>query len=372
MPKSLINLLFAIALIVPSPGYSSAQDEQRAVKSLFMDITTVGNRLIAVGQHGHIIYSDDNGQNWSWADSPVDSLLTSVFFVDEAKGWASGHDGMIIFSEDKGLSWQVQYNGLEEAKDLGKLRVEEATRSLSEIEQRFIAAKAKGDHNIDLELELDDARVSLELATLSIHQPEADPFMDLWFRDAHSGIAVGAFGKVMSTENGGQTWVDISDNLENFDGFHLYSITANQQNRILVAGEGGSVFRSNDFGDSWEKITTPYEGSFFGANALSDNQVVIYGLRGNLLHSSDYGDTWRALNIGLDKSLFGAHSFNGRTVVVGDAGVNIEIDNQSHSIQAQQFNNRLPILNIVHTSPETVFGVGPLGPVKLTISMGAE
>ncbi len=101
MPKSLINLLFAIALIVPSPGYSSAQDEQRAVKSLFMDITTVGNRLIAVGQHGHIIYSDDNGQNWSWADSPVDSLLTSVFFVDEAKGWASGHDGMIIFSEDK-------------------------------------------------------------------------------------------------------------------------------------------------------------------------------------------------------------------------------------------------------------------------------
>lgn len=365
----LLQLLLAFSLLYAPHSLATSMVTGSEVRSLYLDITNAGQRLVAVGQHGHVIYSDDNGQNWWWAETPTDSLLTSVYFVDAQHGWATGHDGIIIHSNDGGLHWTVQLNGLALAKDLGKQRVEDAGRSLEEAEQRLADARASGDHNIDLELELDDAKVSLELAELAIHQTEADPFMDIWFQNSSTGIAVGAFGTVVLTHDGGQTWQDISDQLDNFDGYHLYSISANHEGRILIAGEAGSLFRSDDMGSSWETLSSPYEGSFFGVNVLSSNDVIIYGLRGNLLFSSDFGNSWKSLKTGTESSLFSAFSTGERVMIVGDAGVKVQFTQQNQSIETAQFDNRLPVINITKTKSGAVFVVGPMGPQKLTISV---
>ncbi len=364
----LVSLLFAgCVLLIPLSAMASkvtASEQQ----SLFLDITHTAQRLIAVGQHGHIIYSEDEGENWLWADSPVESLLTSVYFVDAQHGWAAGHDGMIIHSNDGGRSWAVQFDGLSLAKDQGEQRVIDATQNLTEAEQRLTDARSRGDRNIDFELELDDAKVSLELANLAIHQPETDPFMDIWFEDALTGIAVGAFGKVMRTEDGGRNWQDISETLDNFDEFHLYAIIANAQGRMLIAGEGGSLFRSNDAGITWEALTTPYEGSFFGVNALSTHEAIVYGLRGNLLYSSDYGDSWTSLPTNTKSSLYSARTTARQTLIVGDAGTYLQLTTANQSIQTDQSENRLPILNLTQTASGAIYGVGPFGPQKLSVS----
>ena len=71
----------------------SFQAEQ-ATKTLFTDITATDSKVIAVGQHGTIVYSND-GNQWQQAQSPLDLLLTAVFFVDENVGYACGHDASI-------------------------------------------------------------------------------------------------------------------------------------------------------------------------------------------------------------------------------------------------------------------------------------
>src|SRR2546425_141526 len=77
-----------------------AQASPLASKSLLQGVARAGPRLVAVGQRGHILYSTDSGATWQQAKVPVSSDLTSVFFVNDLKGWAVGHDGVILNSAD--------------------------------------------------------------------------------------------------------------------------------------------------------------------------------------------------------------------------------------------------------------------------------
>lgn len=57
------------------------------------------------------------------------------------------------------------------------------------------------------------------------------------------------------------------------------------------------LHRSKDDGRTWEKLESPYEGSFFGIVAKKDASLVMaYGLRGNVWCSTDMGKKWNALD----------------------------------------------------------------------------
>lgn len=92
-------------LDTPSPEFPGLD------KGLFLDISRAGSRVIAVGMHGSILYSDDQGNRWTQARVPVSVLLTAVHFVNERLGWAVGHNGVVLHSADGGASWQRQLDG---------------------------------------------------------------------------------------------------------------------------------------------------------------------------------------------------------------------------------------------------------------------
>jgi photosystem II stability/assembly factor-like uncharacterized protein len=78
-------------------------------KALMLHAARAGKRLVAVGEYGIVIVSDDSGQSWRQAGSvPTRTTLTSVYFVDERQGWAVGHGGVVLASEDGGDTWVRQ------------------------------------------------------------------------------------------------------------------------------------------------------------------------------------------------------------------------------------------------------------------------
>ncbi len=96
------NRLSTIAITSP------ATESALASQSLLLDISPIGQeQLVAVGQHGHILLSSD-GEQWQQANVPVQSTLTSVYFLNDLLGWAVGHDATILHSQDGGLNRQVQ------------------------------------------------------------------------------------------------------------------------------------------------------------------------------------------------------------------------------------------------------------------------
>ena len=104
-------LLFAtawtLAPLAVAAGFADvldtpAQRTPLASKSLLNGIARAGTRLVAVGQRGHIVVSTDGGANWKQSAVPVSSDLTAVYFVDEKRGWAVGHDGVVLHTDDGG------------------------------------------------------------------------------------------------------------------------------------------------------------------------------------------------------------------------------------------------------------------------------
>ncbi|RHW20919.1 YCF48-related protein [Pseudomonas jilinensis] len=296
-----------------------------AHRALLLDVARAGDRLVAVGTRGHIVYSDDNGQTWTQAPSPVRQVLTAVYFADEQHGWAVGHDALILHSNDGGESWELQYRD----------------PALSDSDE------------MDSLLER--------------------PLMDVWFRDAQTGFAVGAYGTFLRTDDGGQNWDDVSFDIDNEDGFHYNAISAIPDTGLFLVGEMGTMYRSFDFGDTWETLEDlPYDGSWFGVSGTTEPEVVLtWGLRGNMYRSDDFGDTWEQVELNtpnngpLEATLSGGHlSDDGRLVVVGLGGTVVSSSDNGRSFEVMTRPDRMALASAKPLPDGSVLLLGQRGAMK--------
>ena len=89
------------------PLLQTAEVMPLAEHSLLLDLARSGERLVAVGERGHVLMSSD-GKTWTQsANVPVRSALTAVSAVG-ADVWAVGHDGIILHSGNAGETWEIQ------------------------------------------------------------------------------------------------------------------------------------------------------------------------------------------------------------------------------------------------------------------------
>lgn len=327
----LLVLLMAVAM--PShvmagwsdPLKTPAAPTEKAHKALLLDVTRAGERLVAVGAYGHIIYSDDNGQSWQQGKVPVTVTLTSVDFVDDKHGWAVGHDGIVLASTDGGETWAKQFDGYQ-ANEALVVAAEQRTQALEQQQSEATDPQRQED----LEYELENALMALDDARYDVEQGSTKPFLDVVFLSRNDGFALGAYGMFFRTRDGGATWVDAAADLPNPDRLHLGQLQVLGDSWLIV-GEMGLVMSSNDFGQSWQRLELPYDGSLFGALELG-NEWLVFGLRGHVFTSADRGKNWRELHTGSEQTLLsGAVTNQGAVALVGNAGTLLTIEKQSAS-----------------------------------------
>lgn len=260
-------------------------ESAKARSGLLTDVALAGTRLVAVGERGHILYSDDNGGQWSQAKVPTRNLLTAVYFVDSQHGWAVGHDALILATADAGQTWTEQFRDVE--------------------------------------------------------REEGAPFVDVWFQNKDHGLVIGAYGALLETTDGGENWEDVSERIDNEDGFHLNAIAEVKGAGLFVVGEMGSMFRSADAGSTWEKVDSPYEGSLFGVMGTHEaNSLLVFGLRGNMFRSADFGSNWQPVKINTARGSFeiglasGALTGTDSISVVGHGGAVLTSKDDGRSFDA--------------------------------------
>ena len=329
-----------------------------APRSLLLDLSLAGKRVLVAGEYGHILYSDDRGESWQQSRVPTTQMLTGIYFADENRGWAVGHDGLILVSDDGGLNWRVQRDGLAAQQQTNLELREQAHADIARLE-RLLADNTglPDDEREELELALEDARFDLEDADLALEEDVfTSPLMDVWFIDAQRGWAVGAFGAFLTTRNGGKTWTSVADQIENPDEFHLNAITGDSQGRVFIAGEGGIMYRSLDGGDSWETLEPFYEGSWFGTvHSERSDILLVFGLRGTLYRSNDFGDSWEAVIDDNQVTLAGgAAGESGRVVLVGGVGTMLISDNGGESFRLARLEDRLSLVTALFAGDRLV------------------
>lgn len=253
------GIVFSASADGPSlPGSPvSARTLQRL---LLVDARRAGARIVAVGDRGYIVLSDDDGATWRRARAPEAPLLTAVAFEDAKRGLAVGHDATVLATEDGGESWSKVFS--------------------APSEQRPLLAVS-------------------------------------WVAPSRA-VAVGAYGAYYESLDGGRTWN--ARKVLN-DDKHLNGIVNLGQGRLLIAGEAGTLLSSSDAGANWTPVASPYKGSFFGGLVAHDGAIVIYGLRGRIFRSADGGATWSGIDNASEAALMGGDTLpDGALVVAGAMG----------------------------------------------------
>ena len=300
----LVTMLVA-GLFLAGPSSAAFQDplDTPAVKigdlakRPMLAAARAGHRLVAVGLRGVIIYSDDHGKSWTQSAVPVQSDLVAVYFSSPTDGWAVGHGDVILHSSDGGKTWVKQLDGREALNTFeryyeGKIAGQGA-KDAHASEQHTTSSKASEDINGATTTGLDDA-AALKAVKENFGSGPSLPFLDVWFRDAHTGYAVGSFGTLARTTDGGQIWSPAFEHIENPRLLNLNALN-NLGGQLFIAGERGTVFRLDEKTGLFESLKTGYDGSFFGI-AGSDLVVLAFGLQGTIYRSTNNGSTWQSLN----------------------------------------------------------------------------
>ncbi len=218
-------------------GSGIAAKTDYAERSLITSMEKVGDRIYAVGVHGIIIFSDDDGETWTQASYvPYQNTITDISCTNENMCWATGHDATILHSSDGGLNWVKQYD----------------------------------DYDFDAPL-------------LSIHM-----------YDDKEGIAIGAFALSLRTSNGGESWDYLFLDDDDYQPHLNYVYGDNQAWRKSAKDEGyavgeiGKYYISDDRGLNWLVVDTGYIGSYWSGVKVDEGQSLLFGMSGNITLSTLY------------------------------------------------------------------------------------
>ncbi|MFN3714202.1 MAG: WD40/YVTN/BNR-like repeat-containing protein [Alcanivoracaceae bacterium] len=311
--------------------------------NLYLDAARAGTRVVAVGDRGHILYSDDEGRYWSKAQTPTGVLLTAVCFADARNGWAVGHDAVVLGTRDGGQTWELQYSD---------------------------ALAARGGDDLDDDYGDDDYADDYDdyddfgddSAGNGGQDTSGAPLLDVVCLSKDRAIAVGGYGYVVETVNG-RNWDKTTDKLDNREGWHLNAIARiNGSDTLLAVGEKGLMYRSRDAGRSWAVLKSPYQGSYFGVMSLADGSVVAFGLQGNLWVSRNQGDSWRQVQAGVTRGINGGTVLaDGTIVLVGGAGVVLVSRDNGNSFALQYLRDRESVSAVLPLTGAEMLMVGDAG-----------
>lgn len=353
----------AMADIIEIP----ARPTDLAPVNLLNDADRAGDRIVAAGERGHIIFSDNGGDSWTQAEVPVSVTLTGVDFGTETHGWAVGHSGVVLHSEDAGETWNLQLTGIRAAE----LAIETRKEQIEAMEARI--EEAPEDEVEDLEWALEDLIFSLENMQADLEIGPVNPFLDVWFENESHGFVVGAYGMILRTTDGGQSWKDKGPQIDNPRSFHLNGITRVAGGALVIVGEAGQIYVSEDNGDTWESRESPYEGSLFGALGTgNEDEILVFGLRGNTLKSTDLGETWEMIpNEGGATLNDGAVGDDGRITLVGNSGAVLVSTDGGENFRPYFREDREGVMDVVPLSGTDLMIVGE-GGVKFTDALGKD
>jgi len=354
----LLALVLAVTTLPWSGAYAAKYDvlelpavpSELASTSLIFAIREYHGRFFAVGHHGHILFSDDGGDSWTQAEVPVRSSLLDIYFPTPELGWAVGHEGVILHSSDSGKTWVKQFDGVRYGVE-GKAYYEEM---------------AAADPNDTLFPYL------VEEMDFAIAQGADKPLFKIRMHTELSGHALGAYGMILRTEDGGENWTHVLHSMENDSFYHIFDFAPLPGERqFFLSGEAG-LFLVGDAtleNAGAKKIhSIPWEGSFFTSSAAADEAIIMGGLRGRMFRTEDAGHTWTVVEKPPTSSMVDSTRLaNGNLVFVGIAGEVLMSTDNGLSFERLPISNGGRIYTVAEGPEGTLLVGGPSGIQKLDL-----
>jgi len=271
----------------------------------FINATTgwaAGGRQASVHGPGQaaILFTQDGGKIWTLQDADLQNPLFSVYFGDKDTGWTFGL-GAMWETQDGGKTWESMLPPPDEEAGPGEGGF--GRRRLRGLRSGTFAGTTKL-WGIDLMGRLvhlaDDGKSMVPVAV------PAGSLSDIAFVSPDAGCAVGEYGAILTTDDGGQSWTVRA----RIKADILRSIAPASAENIWCVGPDGVVCQSSDGGQTWSPVDIGVEADFQDVSfADASNGWILAriapqgGRRGGefggggevtgvILKTSDGGKTW--------------------------------------------------------------------------------
>lgn len=282
--SSTYGLLASEQILATNDPYVAVNQHDATLRSIF---AINGEYVVAVGDRGLVLTSDNGGVSWIHRPSPTTANLYAVEFLNKQRGWIAGgmiqaysktSMGVVLATTDGGMTWQVKSSGI-----LPRL-----TGIAIAADGRLVAHGDYSPHLRSSVFESHDGGTTWQGMDLPIGHSQT-----MGWSAAGSGLVVDRVGNACFLQTG--STVNSSPAFEPKRPVHTVAHTGKFW---LAAGAGGLLFKSFD-GKQWDDIPLPLSERALRhcdwlTIALRDNRIWVAGSPGSVIFcSSDFGNTWK-------------------------------------------------------------------------------
>ena len=222
--------------------------------------------------------------------------------INGENGYAVGNAGLLLISNDAGATWNEP---------------ERMTK------QAFLCVKSKGDRTLIAGQKGTIMSKTGDGEWETIETPFETRIMKLDFNASNLIVAVGEFGLIHRSKDGGASWDDVTLDWGQYndEGYepHLYDVVVKDDGTVVIGGEFGLILWSDDGGDTF---VARHQGdeSVFALHLDGEGTGSSYavGQDNLILRSQDGGNTWQSIDVGGEEAnLLGVWSGQGEVVITG-------------------------------------------------------
>jgi photosystem II stability/assembly factor-like uncharacterized protein len=251
------------------------------------DVTSVGGSLYVVGHPGRLLRSRDGGKTFEPVRAGLqEEALFSIAFNAKGRGAVVGRSGLVLISDDSGASWSKSVITVDDeqpnlfAVDVLPSGTLIAVGEFGAIVRSEDGGKTWSRSSYGIEMPPAAAGCVVEGSSESENSDVVGEarLTDVRFIDEQRGFAVGEFGLVLRTEDGGRTFkrqASCTDKL-------LYGIAVASAEHALAVGADGAVVETKDGGRTWTVQPSGTSEHLFGVYADAQRALIV-GAAGTVL-----------------------------------------------------------------------------------------
>lgn len=239
-----------------------------------VDLTFSDSVYYACGEAGKIIKSTNEGKTWERIESPTSLTLYSISFVSPLIGWCGGIKGELFKTTNGGKTWFEQKTG--STQYIQKIRFLDSLNG-------YVASSLYDSLTV---LKTADGGKNWKALIL----PTKPYLRSIYFCNKDSGWAVGDWGSILRTTDGGLSW-DIQRKDSSL-GSTFYDVFFTGPDTGWVVGWSSFVILTTvDGGKTWEGSNSSIY-PLYSVHGSNTSNLWATGDRGQIYFSSDAGLTW--------------------------------------------------------------------------------
>ena len=334
------------AILSTADGGTTWEPLERFSGGTLWDIEFSGETGLIVGDGATVLKTIDGGSTWN--PPIVGSGVEDLYDVDFTGGdftWAVGSSGLIIQSQNSGWNWSrnLPMKSIDTVIDTLVINPDSSLVDTN-IDTNFIPIGAIGS---------------------------CEALRGVSFGSSGTGIVVGDDGKIAITTDTAQTWADPTTNPAIAD---MNDVAMTSATNAVAVGDFGTIVHTSNGGVDWTEIDVGLEDHFYSVEFSGANNGWISGGNGTLLVTSNGGTSWTAQASGTHLDLWDA-SFVSATE--GWAAGNFTIINTttggSSWTESRSKTTELPTLHAIDfTDASHGWAVGNAGTIVSTADGGSS